>query len=209
MTIYLFNRACESAIESFGNRTGKKPEYAFQPEKNLELLASKKAFLIDVFHTFIEPIATMDEDRTYRRLGIEAFLKTRTPRKGFHEFLEYYHNNGKMIGIHSDAIYQDKFDNMAGFDTIRKMWSFDRYVDRYFDKLYMMCIDVPNVYDERSYAKDFGRMISELGIEKEQALIIGDGLSDIKPALHFGVDLLLVPDFNVGRDFDYAALIPK
>jgi hypothetical protein len=203
MTIYLFNPACKSAIDHFEMRSGRKLEYAFQPEKNLELLVGKKAFLIDVFHTFIEPIVTSDEDRTYRSLGIEAFMKLRSPRKGFHEFLEYYHNAGKMIGIHSDAMYKDEFENIS------RNWQFGSSVDRYFDRTYAKCIDEPNKYDERNYVKDFGRMMAESKLDKEQTLIIGDGLSDIKPALYFGVDLLLVPSFNAGRKFDYSELIPK
>jgi FMN phosphatase YigB (HAD superfamily) len=205
MTIYLFNESCKSTIDFIQEkvRLDMDRSYVIEPDKNLELLMRKEVFLIDVFNTFIQPVVTIEDDMNKERGGMVYFLKTRTPRTGFNEFLEYYHNNNKKIGIHSDEIYKNEFEE------IRKTWGFDRYIDKFFDCGYATEIDMFNGFNERNYVKDFNRMIKELDVKKENTLIIGDGLSDILPARAVNVDLLLVPTFKVDQNFDYKDLIPK
>jgi hypothetical protein len=203
MTIYLFDEACASAIASFERRHERKVAYTLQPEKNLELLVSKKLLLIDVFHTFIAPIADDEDQMTYERLGVVAFAKTREPRKGFRDFIAYHHAEEKKLGIHSDAF---------GYEEMLRMkdhWAFGDSIDRYFDMGYALCLDPHHACDNDSYIKDFGRMMAEFETGKEDTLIIGDGRGEIRPARYFDVDLLLVPDYHVGREFDYNKLIPR
>ena len=203
MTIYLFDTYCKSAVENIEKHTGLTIEYKCEPEKNLKLLMSKDTFLIDVFHTFIEPIVTFDDERTYERMGIVAFVKTREPRAGFREFIEFYHNKEKQLGIHSDAF------NDVEFAKMKEHWAFGNNVDKFFDMMYAKYRDITSVYDDHNWIKDFDKMMSEFKVDKQNTLIIGDGLSDIVPAIESNVDLLLVPSFKVDRNFDYNRLIPK
>ncbi|MGV8086485.1 MAG: HAD family hydrolase [Candidatus Woesearchaeota archaeon] len=206
MTIYLFDNSCISMIDYIQEkvRIDIDKTYKIVPDKNLELLMNKELFLIDVFNTFIQPVVDYyDEGIILERSGMVEFMKLRNPREGFFEFLEYYHNSGKKIGIHSDAIYEKEFN------IIRKMWKFDKYMDKFFSSMYVKKANLFDGFDERNYVKDFDKMILEFNISKEKTLIIGDGGSDILPARAFNVDLLLVPTFNTNPKFDYRRLMPK
>lgn len=205
MTIYLFDDSCISMINHIqkGIETDIDKTYKIVPDKNLELLMSKELFLIDVFNTFIEPVVDYYDGIILERSGMVEFMKLKTPRLGFFEFLEYYHNCGKKIGIHSDTIYENEFN------IVRRMWKFDKYIDKFFSPMYVKEVNLFYGFDERNYVKDFDKMILEFNISKEKTLIIGDGGSDILPARAFNVDLLLVPTFNTNPQFDYRCLVPK
>ncbi len=203
MEIYLSDRDCKYILCMLGYNNWFKHENMLGLEGVLDLLGGKDVFLIDVFHTFIEPVTTLDEQRTYERQGIEAFMKYRSPRAGFGDFVRHYQRLGKMIGIHTDSFSRQEFDN------IRKGWDFDSHVDGHFGREYSICIAGTDMYDERNYIKDFGRMVQDMGAEKEKTLVIGDGRSDIMPSIYFGLDILLVPDYICNSEFDYNSFIPK
>lgn len=171
--------------------------WIFDSDRNLELLAEKEFFLIDVFHTFIEPAVDRFDSMTLERLGVVAMIKEKPVRAGFYEFLEHYNGLGKKIAIHSDAFSKKEFEEAA------EHWNFGDTVKAYFDWRYfdkkLASVDI--------FIKDFTRMIDELGVLKEDVLVIGDGASDIRPAIKGDIDILLVPTYGRFKRFDYKSLI--
>jgi FMN phosphatase YigB (HAD superfamily) len=166
----------------------------YNPEINLELLAKKEYFLIDVFHTFIQPLMDRFEERTYSEEGIVGIIKEKKVRTGFREFLEYYNNLGKIIVIHSDSFFKAEFKEAA------KHWAFGDHVKEYFGKEYL----------KQNNEKDFDKMIDKMAASKENSLVIGDGGSDIVPSINGDIDILLIPMYYLGvsNTFDYKNLIP-
>ncbi|MFH1589870.1 MAG: hypothetical protein ABIB43_04855 [archaeon] len=220
MKVYLANKTSESFIKEFENLSNVKVNY----EINSNILNQKDCFLIDVYNTFIKPVTTIDDDMTMERLGKMAYLrgekvsedfiiKGQPVRKGFKEFLKHY--NDVKIGIHSDSIYDNQFQELHDY------WGFEGLVEKYFyeitgipekewmfknsnkmDSKYFI-----QTWDNKKYIKDFKYMIQAMNTNKENTLIIGDGLTDITPAVHYNIDLLVVPPQTMQPNFDFKELI--
>jgi hypothetical protein len=196
MKIYLSGENCRWMANSFSGYMSKdRLEYIVDHKSNMDLLERKDLILIDVFNTFIQPTVDIYDDITLDRGGIVEFVKTRPVRDGFREFIDHYHGLGKTIGIHSNSFIEKEFERASDY------WNFGSSIDRYFGKEFM----IYNFFEDPK--KDFNKMIEQFGKGKDETLIIGDGGSDIMPALDCDVDILLVPTFFVDKEFDYRSLI--
>ena len=160
------------------------------------MLNQRKAYLIDVFDTFIMPVNCTETQ-------LRDMIVEQRPRQGFLEFLAHYRE--KTIGIHTDAL-----DN-TDLTKLGKTWGIDSYVTRYFGKDYLTYIDPRTGVLTNDIplggAKDFLKMCEELGVDPSTTLIIGDGFTDLAGAKISGIDLLLVPIFHKVEDFSFEELI--
>jgi 2-hydroxy-3-keto-5-methylthiopentenyl-1-phosphate phosphatase len=222
MKAYLADKTRQFFVEDFITTSGVSIDY----KTGFDVLKDKECFLIDVFDTFIKRLTTEDEGRTAKRLGIMAYLrgekvteefiiKGQEPRTGFKDFLTHYKSNNVQIGIHSDGIYQE------WFLELNKFWGFEGLVDQYFLNIASISKDEWKFNNSflmdhkyhildgfgNKYIKNFGSMINEMGVDKEKTIIIGDGASDIVPAVHYDVDLLIVPGQASYPEFDFRELI--
>lgn len=147
---------------------------------------ARSAYLIDVFDTFILPALPSELTK-----GKMECLRERRPRAGFLDFLEHYKKHNKLIGIHSDSISAEEFEEIG------VIWGIDCLVDRYFGHEYL---------DGR---KNFTKMTMDIPVENKQTLVIGDGLSEIDAAIDHEVDLLLIPRMILYPNFSFEELIFK
>jgi len=195
MNIYLAIPHITQIIDIAEENLEKKLDYTFDRERTKTLLSEKKVFLIDTFNTFVPPAISYDESITLERLGVIGYLKTKKIRSGFRDFLNYY--DQKIIGIHSDSLSKKEFSK------INDRWHFENV--NFFGYEY-------TIYNKKSGSffhdseKDFLSMIKELGELKEETLIIGDGLTDIKPAYKQDIDLLLIPTYKQNKSFNFRTL---
>jgi len=193
MNIYLSIPCITRLIDMVEEDLETKLDYTFDKERIRTLLDEKKVFLIDTFSTFVPPATSYDESITLERLGVVAYLKTKELRDGFKKFLSHYAH--KTIGIHSDSLSGKEFRK------INEHWQLD---NTYFFGYEYSLIDKKPLF--WSSQKDFEKMIEKLHSSKKETLIVGDGLTDIKPAYQQNIDLLLIPSYTQEKSFDFRTL---
>lgn len=147
---------------------------------NKQVLLSKRVYLIDVFNTFILP-DHLNLDFS-KRDDFEL-------RNGFLGFLEHYKKLGKKIGIHTDSIKDRDFQKIA------QSWGIDDFVDYYFGTDYWIWLG--------GRYKNFTDMVKEMGVEIDDAIVIGDGESDTRGAIKCGIDLLMIPRYDQQNLFPF------
>lgn len=196
MNIYLSQPHITCIINLAQEDLETKLDYTFDTEKTKTLLNEKKVFLIDTFSTFVKP-ANYFESIIVEQEGFVAYLKTKELRIGFRALLKHY--NYKEVGIHSDSLSTREFHEINN-----TYWQLDDV--NFFGDEYSKFEEKQKSSFSLCVQKDFERMIAKLNATKNETLIIGDGLNDIKPAYQQNIDLLLVPTFDQDNFFDFRSL---
>ncbi len=189
MSIYPISKSCGDAAKRYLQKKNLEFQVESHNIEKISLLDIKKVFLIDVYDTFIEPYDEWDRPEVNPP-------ETRPIRQGFTEFIQHYHDQEKIIGVHSDAF------NQYEFAELKKVWPFGKNIDKLFDDRYIKRTGFGTV-------KLFEQMIDELGVEKKDVLIIGDGASDILGTVRSNLDLLMVPGYWMNKEFSYHSLIKQ
>jgi phosphoglycolate phosphatase-like HAD superfamily hydrolase len=152
----------------------------------------KKTVMFDVFDTFIEPPVGL----------VESVV-----RPGFKDLLKILKSQNKLIGIHTDAGPSEYLASLG------MKWGIDPYVDAYFgDELrYHHNLKGKNDSIAMFRNKDFMHMAVDLGMPEDRVvrdvLIVGDGKSDLYPALHLSMDILIISSYITDPNFNFNNLL--
>lgn len=148
------------------------------------IVKNKDLFLFDLFETIIPSKKVIKKKSQSREEKINHIL-TQELRKGFEDIVKTCKK--KIYAVHSDGIKTEDLKN----------------INKYWGQPFSYCFGEEYNFDINKKIKDFDRMINEVGIKKDKAIIIDDGKSGLIPAIYFGIDIIIVPNYNEDNKFNY------